>query len=361
MNEWKEDDELMPKKRLFYSCLILGAAIVVIIFLVNQRLAVEAVQISPDSIRQYVDETGTVKSKQSQTVYLENSGRISSLEVDEGNRVQRGDLLLTINPVDLQMMELSVKQAGITYQSALQDWEKAQNLFETGAISKTDFNNLEAAYKRATASLQSANLELEKERKGLVVRAPLDGVILQRNIEINQVVTSGTAAFIIGNTQNLEVDADILADDVVKIHPGNQVEISGQATGGPVLRGVVTKVASMAENIVSSLGVNQKRATVTIDFTGDKGLLKPGYDIDVRIFTQTKSKVLTVPASAVFDYQGKNWVFIIQRGRTQLRQIEKGIENDDKMEVVAGLTAGDWILIKPDNTIKERIKVRVVK
>lgn len=350
----------MKQKQLFTVLFIIVIIVLAIVYQGMKSVTVETVQITHGSIEQYVDETGTTKAKQSQTIYLEGGGRITWLQVAENDRVRQGDLLLKISPASLELTVVALNQARINYESALKDWERAQSLFHDGVISKTEYETAETAYGIAAASLQSANLELEKQQGNLLVRAPLSGVVLGKAVELNQVVSPGTEAFIIGESRNLEVEADILADDVVKVRPGNTVEISGQATGGTVLKGKVAKVAPMARNIVSSLGVNQKRATVTIDFTGDTGLLKPGYDVDVRIFTQIKPEAITVPISAVFDIQGKNHCFVIENGRTRLREVQIGIENDEKIEIRSGLAIGELVLVKPDNTMKEGVKVKAM-
>jgi HlyD family secretion protein len=348
----------MKKKQLFITLSVIALLALAVIYQANQSTTVDAFQVARTGIRQYVDDTGVVKARQSRTVYLENSGRITSLAVKEGDRIKVGAILVRLSPIDLELSAIAAKQARIDYEAACKDWEKFDNLYKAGAVSKKDFENAEDAYKRALASLNSANLELEKQRKSLVVRSSLNGVILQKSVDLDQVVTPGTEAFVIGDPRDLEVEVDILADEVVKVRPGNPVDISGQATGGSVLKGVVTKVAPMAKNIVSSLGVNQKRATVTIAFDGATGMLKPGYDVDVRIFTQTKPGAVVLPLSAVFDIRGKDHVFVITGERTQLRPIEKGIENDERVEVRSGLKAGEWVLEKPDNDVREGMRVK---
>ena len=347
----------MNRKQLSTVVFITAIILTIIIYQRTKSVSVDAVQIAYASIEQYVDDTGTVKAKQSQTVYLERGGRITWLQVAENDRVRQGDLLLKISPVNLELANVALEQARINYEAARKDWERAQSLFHEGVISKTEYEKADTAFGIAAATLQSVQLELEQQQENLLVRAPIAGVVLKKEVELNQVVSPGAEAFVIGASHQLEVEADILADDVVKVRPGNMVEISGQATGGAVLQGVVAKVAPMARNIVSSLGVNQKRATVTIDFTGDTGLLKPGYDVDVRIITQIKPEAITVPLSAVFDIQGKNHCFVIDNGRTRLREVQIGIENDEQVEVIAGLEVGERVLVKPDNNMKEGIKV----
>ncbi len=349
----------MTKKQIVVSILVIGALSLAGVHQLTQSVLVAALRIGPGSIRQYVEDTGVVKSHGSQSVYLENGGRVAAIFVDEGDRVRPGDLLLRMDPTDIHLAEVAVAQAGIAYETARQDWEKSQKLYQLGAISRKEYDDSRAAYQTAVASRQSAQLALGKQRQDLIVRAPIQGEVLQKTVDPNQVVAAGAAAFVIGEPHRLEVEVDILAADVVKVRLGNPVTISGQATGDVTLPGVVTKVAPMAKNIVSSLGVNQKRATVTIGFTGTTGPLKPGYDVDIRITTRVQMHTIAVPLSAVFDLKGKNYVFVIEKGRTSLRPVETGIENDEAIEIRSGVKPGEWILAKPDNAIQEGLKVKI--
>jgi HlyD family secretion protein len=349
----------MTKKKILLSCLGVAVLALAVFYQLNQSVPVEALRIRHGIIRQYVEDTGVVKSQGSQSVYLENGGRIAAIFVKEGDRVRPGDLLLRMDPTDIRLAEVAAQQAGIAFDTARRDWEKSEKLYRLGAISKKERDDSQAAYQTAAASRESAQLALGRQRQNLIVRAPLQGMVLQKMVDPNQVVATGDAAFVIGEPQRLEVEVDILADDVVKVQPGNAVTISGQAAGDAKRPGVVTKVAPMAKNIVSSLGVNQKRATVTIAFTGATGPLKPGYDVDVRITTRTRTGTVAVPLSAVFDLKGKNYVFIVEKERTRLRPVQTGIENDEAIEIRAGLKPGEWALTKPDNALKEGMKVKI--
>ena len=86
--------------------------------------------------------------------------------------------------------------------------------------------------------------------------------------------------------------------------------------------------------------MNQKRVPVTIEISDDMGLLKPGYDLDIKIITEIKSDTLVIPDSAVFDYKGNSCVFVVDSGKAVIRQIKKGIESEKTIEVVEGLNAG---------------------
>ena len=192
------------------------------------------------------------------------------------------------------------------------------------------------------------------------MRSDIDGVVIEKLVENNLPVAASTPAFVIGNVNNLELEADILEDDISNVKIGNEVEISGKPIGDEMIKAEVVKIAPAAKDIISSLGVNQKRVPVTIKITDKTSLLKPGYSLDVKIITDVKDNIVKVPDTAVFDFQGMSKVFIVENGKATLRTVKKGIESDNFVEIVEGLKDGDTILVKPDNSIKEGVKIKPV-
>jgi HlyD family secretion protein len=186
----------------------------------------------------------------------------------------------------------------------------------------------------------------------------MDGVILEKLAEDNSFAAPGAPACVIGNTGELEIEANILSDDSYKVKIGYDVEITGKSLGDAVIKGRVSKIAPIAKTMTSNLGVNQKRVQVIIEITDDYSLLKPGYNVDIKIVTASKKDVLAVPDSAVFDNEGTPSVFVIQEDKAVIRQVKKGLEGDKMIEITEGLGKDDIILVKPDNNIKEGIKIK---
>ena len=193
------------------------------------------------------------------------------------------------------------------------------------------------------------------------VLAPIDGIVIEKLVDENSIGTAGSAAFLIGDTKSLELEANILSDDIYKVQIGNDVEISGKAIGDLTVKGKVIKIAPEAKNITSSLGVNQKRVLVTIEISDDTNLLKPGYDLDIKIITEMKNDTLVVPDSSVFDYKGNSCVFVVDNGKAVIKQVNKGIESEKTIEIIDGLKEGDRIIVKPDNNTKEGMKSKALK
>lgn len=410
----------MKRKKIFWAITIIILCIISGLIYVKMQdgQTVETSIVEKGEIKQYIEDTAVVQSNKKQTVYIEGAGKINSIKVNVGDSVKKDDVLLTMDKADLELKlkdanskieaakaqlastdssnyvnKIEIAQATadiakVTEESTRRDFNNVKTLYESGAISQQELNKAEDAYKNAEASLKSANFQLEDTKEGtpdyvkngyiagveqaVILRdtimnniekqqvlAPIDGIVIEKLVDENSIGVAGTAAFLIGDTKSLELEGNILSDDIYKVQIGNEVEVSGKAMGDSTVKGKVIKIAPEAKNITSSLGVNQKRVSVTIEISDNIGLLKPGYDLDIKIITQTKSDTLVIPDSSVFDYKGNSCVFVVDNGKVVIRQIKKGIESEKTIEVLEGLNEGERIILKPDNNITEGMKIKL--
>jgi HlyD family secretion protein len=405
------------KSKWFWLVAVVVLVGVAILSRMTRGVEAEVFTVSRGQIVQKVEDTGEVVSQNQQIVYIEGSGKVIELKADVGATVKKGDLLLSLDKTELELQlgdaeakvkaaeaqlastglsnytgeiklaQAKVEQAQLAFNSAERDYTKAQQLFAAQAISKAELEQAEDVFKAAQVSLQGAKLQLEEAQKGApdhlikgykaqveqaqlqqqvlmgnlekqTLKSPTTGVILERLVEKDALVAPATPAFVIGSVEDLEIQGEILTDEIHKVKVGNQVEITGQPLNGEVLLGKVVEIAPAAKTVTSSLGVKQKRVPVTIVLTDGNPYLRPGYNVDLKIITAVAEKALVVPDSAVFDYQGKTQVFVVENGRAVLREVEKGLESDNFVEIKAGLKDGELVLSKPDNNIKEGIKIR---
>lgn len=413
--------EKMKKRKLIWISGVIAAGVVLAAFMSAQKgKSVETISVIKGDVNQYVEDTALVKCRGSQTVYIEGSGKITSINFDAGDEVKKGDILLTMDKSDLELQlkdaeakvksaesqlegaelksyankiveaQAAVEQYEVAFDAASRSYESAKALYEAGAISKEDLNKAEDAYKTAASLLKSTKAQLNDIKNGAPdylknsyisqleqavvyrdsilrsidkqqVKSPMDGIVLERLVEENSLASRGMAAFVIGDVKNIELEANILSDDIYKVKVGNEVEITGQSIGDAVIKGRVVKIAPAAKTITSALGVNQSRVPVTIEIIGNTSLLKPGYNVDIKIVTASKENAIVVPDSAVFDYKGSTCVFVVDKDRAVIRQVKKGLEGDKLVEITEGLKEGETVLVKPDNDIKEGMKIKPIK
>ncbi|AOT70347.1 efflux RND transporter periplasmic adaptor subunit [Geosporobacter ferrireducens] len=409
------------KKKVIWS-LMIGIVLIASLLwgLLNQGTAVEAAKVERGDIKKYVEDIGTVKCKELETISIEGSGRIQNVAAEVGQQVKRGELLLTMEKEQLEIQlknanekikeieasfqgseirnyatqvekaRIAVQQAEDTYLSALDDFNNAKLLYASGTVSRQEFNQKESGLKNAQASLNTAKIHLQEienntpdsiraayraqleqavlNRESILLslkkqemRSPIDGIILERKVEANTVGVPGTIAFMIGNIENVEIEAYILTDDVTGVKLGDEVELIERSERKQMVEGKVVKIAPSATTITSSLGVNQKKVSVTIEALKQIVELKPGYEVDIKVITQRKNNVIMVPVSAVFDYKGKSCVFVIESEKAVLRTIQKGIQDEFFVEIMDGLKEGDLILSAPDNSIREGMKIKPIE
>lgn len=376
---WRKIMNKRKKNLILIAAILCAAAAGLGWTLSGQGTEAQIISSERGDIQRYVEEIGEVKCENTATVYLEGSGLIKNVAVEEGQKVKKGDLLLSL---DREQSEISLRNAAEllnqaraqyaageeSYTTALKDYNNTRYLAEEGAASQWELTQKEAALKSAEAvrsgykasleqaelNMQNNSLELDRQQ----ILSPINGTVLEKKVELNGLGTPGTEAFIIGDTDNIEIKAKILAEDAAGIRVGNEAEIVVRMDGNPVMEGTVTKVAPTAGDEVSSLGVRQKKVEVTIKPLKSEISLKPGSEVDVKVITETKSNVIIVPTAAVFDYQGESCVFTVEEGKAVLRAVKRGIRNESFVEITDGLEAGETVLASPDNSIEEGMRIK---
>ncbi len=341
----------------------------------------ETAEAVKDDIQKYVEEVGEVKCENATDVYLEGSGLIKTIAVEENQPVKKGELLMMMDQeqtsIGLQNAEEMLRSASARYaagdeafRTALKDYNNTRFLAEEGAASQWELTQKEAALKSAEAVRSAYQAEMEQARLNVQnnslslskqqILSPIDGTVLEKNVKVNELGTPGTAAFVIGNGDDVEIETKILADDVADIKAGDKAEIITRTDEKRTIEGVVTKIAPTATDEISSLGVKQKKVAVTIIPAESAVSLKLGSEVDVKVITETKKGVIVVPAGAVFDYRGDSCIFTVEGGKAILRKVETGIRNESFAEVTEGLKPGEIVLSAPDNSIEEGMRIKAI-
>jgi len=199
----------------------------------------------------------------------------------------------------------------------------------------------------------------KNEEPQLIVRAPTSGSVLRVFRRDAGVVAAGTKLLELGDAQHVEVVADILTRDAVKIVPGARVMIHRWG-GGKKLRGHVGRVEPSAFQRISALGVEEQRVNVIIYIDDKRELwaaLGDGYRVEVSIVIWHEDNVLSVPASSVFR-RNKGWaVFAIVGGKAKLTPIKVGRRNPRQVQVLSGLEPNADVVLHPSDQVSDGVRV----
>jgi HlyD family secretion protein len=281
----------------------------------------------------------------------------------------------------VDLARAQVVQAEATLEFMTSEANRASALFEKLAISERALSNAVLEQKTAQATLDSAraNLAVRERQKDsaeaallngdangaeaccLSLIAPVSGRVLRVLTEDEQVVQVGTPILEIGNPGNLEVVVDLLSRDSVRVQPGAKAEITGW--GGPPIAAQVERVEPVATPKISALGIDERRVEIFLTLTGDPNewqLLGHGFRVIARIALWREEGVLAIPVGALFR-DGSNWAtYVVRDGRAQLEPITLGERNESYAQVLAGLEAGDQVILHPSDLISERIRVELL-
>jgi HlyD family secretion protein len=252
-----------------------------------------------------VSATGSLSAVTTVQVGTQVSGQVSQIFVDFNDRVKKGQLLARIDPT-LQQQAVLDAQAGLVRAQADLDRSKAEyernkTLYDQKVLTATEFTTAQYNYTVAQASVKSAQVALDRARKNLgytEIYAPIDGVVVQRNVDVGQTVAASLSApqlFLIANDlSHMQILANVDESDIGQIHEGQDVRFTVQAYPNQTFTGKVRQVrlqSATTENVVNY--------TVVVTVDNPKGTLLPGMTATVEFLTGSADNALIVPNAAL--------------------------------------------------------------
>ncbi|HEY9026655.1 MAG TPA: HlyD family efflux transporter periplasmic adaptor subunit [Burkholderiaceae bacterium] len=242
--------------------------------------------------------------------------------------------------------------------------ERAQMLYDTAAAQR---DTTQAALKAKRYDLEAArSLLLGPEQSGgkpvrasIALVAPVSGEVLRVLRESESVTLAGVSIMEIGDPHGLEIVADLVSEDAVKVREGDPAVIADW--GGPQpLHARVRRIEPSGFTKISALGVEEQRVNVLLDFTDPPerwSSIADGYRVMVHVIVWRADDVVRIPVSAMFR-RGDGWAaFRVQNGRARLAALRVGHVNDEVAEVLDGLSAGDQVIAHPSDRIADGIRV----
>ncbi|MDX2080608.1 MAG: efflux RND transporter periplasmic adaptor subunit [Terrimicrobiaceae bacterium] len=286
-------------------------------------------------------------------VKAEVGGRVKVIHVEPGQRVQKGELLVTIDDTDLlnekASVETEIEGARISLEKNRGNYERARALFEQKLISKEVFANLEADFKIAENNLEKSERRLQSVKDRLAktrIMSPGDGIILDVAVNEGQVVVaaasvnSGTTLMQFADVSRLLIDTHVNQMDVGSLEVGKilLVHLSGNEEEKLEARiEFIAPVATVKNNIKGF------QVQATVDQSDPR--LKPGMSVSMEVPVGRAQDVVTVPVTAVFREQDGKVVYVRKGGQIEKRRVAVGVTNLSRAEIKSGVDEGEEILL----------------
>lgn len=333
--------------------------------------------------------TGYLESRRQARIGARATGRIESINVEEGVQVKANDTLAVLEHADLDAALAAMKASVARSRSELQEheveiartqreFERAEKSLANKSLTPADYDTARFARDAAIArkvSLQAGIdlaearvAEAEQLRENMFVRAPFDGTVISKDAELGESImpggmgeASGRGSVVtIADLDHLEVDCDVKEDFISRVAENQSAEVAVDAVPDRRYKGKVRKIIPMGD---------RARATVKVKveiLDADKRLFpdmsSTVYFLPEQPAAETVSDTPRVfcPAAAIVTRNERTVVFIVSTdNRVRLLDVTTGAVTDDRVEIVDGLSGGERVVINPDKLLEDGMLVRV--
>lgn len=393
------------RRMVLWTPIVIAVAAALIWLFWPKPVAVDLGEVQLGALQVTVNDEGEARVRDVFVVSAPIAGLMRRVELEAGDHVIANETVIArlepSTPMFLDERTAAEARAGVDAADAARKFAEAQHrrakaelefaeselqrlraLAERQSISRNDLDAAErrakttaAAVAEAKASVKMRESEYQQARARLLnpsqskraakdcdcilTYSPISGSVLRVLQESEGTVSAGTPIVEIGDAANLEIQLDLLSEDAVRVRPGQRVVIDGWGGSRP-LAGVVRRVEPFGYTKISALGIEEQRVNVLIDLTEPREQwrrLGHGYRVQADIVVWEARSVLQVPQSALFR-DGESWsVFVEEGGRAQLRHVTTGQYNGTQAQIVAGLAAGERIILHPNDRISDGARV----
>lgn len=372
-----------PKKRLRWARKILVWVVVIaalggVLFLLrewlNPGLQVQlatASLTSPAQANAVLTASGYVVARRKAAVASKGTGTLVYLGVDEGDKVKKGQVIARLDDSDvvatLQRAKENLRLAQADLHDAKQSLDRMRTLLNERVVAQAEFDSAEARYKRVVASIDAAKFavrEAEVAVENTRIIAPFDGTVLKKNADVGEIVaplagaaSSKAAVVTIADMSSLEVEADVSEANITRVKTDQNCEIALDAYPQQRYPGYVTKIVPTADRSKATVLVKIKFKSydqrVLPEMSAKITFLAPG-----TVVTESSNRpVLTVPATAVAERNGRTVVFQTKDDRAVEVAVATGKPLGNQIEITQGLKEGDKVVAKVDDRIKAGAKL----
>lgn len=381
----------MKKRILILAAIVVVVAVLVIVNLRavgGRALSVQAEEVSRRDIEMVISASGSIRPKRQVDVSARSVGKITSVAVEEGDTVRRGQFLLQIDPVQLEavvgQLEASLasaraeeRRAWAQVQQSESDLARAKRLFDGGFRTGEEVEAAETARDIARAAHQASKHLIEQYEANLrsarhnleevTIEAEMDGIVTRLNVEEGETAIMGTTnipgtiLLTIADLSTIEAEVEVDETEVVHIDLEDPSEITLDAFPDTTYAGQVTEIGNSPILSSSSAGQQGVDFKVVITVTDSIVNVRPGLSADAEITVAERDSALTIPIQSLTvrrrrdieslpDSTGQDaneeieGVFVVEDGRARFTPVEVGISSRQRFEVVAGLD-GDAIVV----------------
>ncbi|HLK62619.1 MAG TPA: efflux RND transporter periplasmic adaptor subunit [Bryobacteraceae bacterium] len=350
---------------------------------------VEVIEVRRDSSQNAIELPGNIQAITEAPILARADGYLLKRMVDIGDRVRADQPVAEIEAPEMdeqirqakatvQQAQAAVDQAAANYERGQADEDLAKvtaarwtALLAKGAVSRQETDRYQSEYRALTAATKALEKALAMQRSNVaaaeanlsrldkvqgyrLVKAPFDGVITLRNVDVGALVTAGnTLLFRVAQISTLRTYVNVPQANASEVRVGQTAKLSVSNLPGREFPGTVARTAS-------SLDPASRTLLVEVHVPNPDGALLPGMYARVDVMGTRSNAPLRIPSDALIARGEGTEVAVVREGKVHLQKIEVGRDYGDRLEVVGGLREGETIIANPGDVVREGLEVQAV-
>jgi len=307
-----------------------------------QSIGVITAAVRMEDLGVEIEAVGTAFANESVEITSKTSNIITAIRFTEGQFVRRNTILVELDTAQVGA-ELAIAEAALADSES--QYNRSHDLFLTQALSRANLDQLEATLKSDRARVTAAKARLADN----IIRAPFDGVTGFRRASLGSLVNPGTVITTLDDSSLIKLDFTVPQTHLYLLKKNLKIAATTSGLPNTAFEGRITTLDSRVDPITRSI-------TVRAELPNKEGLLKPGMFMTVKLQGDV-TEALLVPEEALVPEQGRVYVFVVQDGTAQRREIHIGRRRPGDVEVVTGLTEGDHVIIEGTQKVRDGVKV----
>jgi membrane fusion protein (multidrug efflux system) len=315
----------------------------------NASVSVKTAQVKTEELSLDFLANGNFEPIQELTFSAEKSGKVISVLVKEGDYVNVGQTLVIVRS---DVINVNAQTAKATYDNAKSDYDRYENAYKSGGVTKQQLDQAKLALTNAGNNLKQANINVGDTK----VKAPIKGFINKKYIEPGSILTGmpATAMFDIVNVSKLKLKVTVNESQVASLKLGNTINVTSSVFPDKTFAGKITFIAAKADESLNF------PIEIEIGNNADNSL-KAGMYGTANFGSKQKQQLKIVPRNAFVGSVSSNEVFVVENGIAKLKKVTSGRIIGEQVEIVDGLSDGDTVIITGQINLQDGNTVEIIK
>jgi membrane fusion protein (multidrug efflux system) len=291
-----------------------------------------------ERISQKLEALGNARANESVDISTKISNIVTAVTFRDGERVKRGQVLVQLDDAQARA-DVAAAQAALTESES--QYNRSRELLNTQALSKSSFDQLEATLKANRARLGAASARLEDT----VIRAPFSGRVGLRRVSVGTLISPGDVITTLDDTSVIKLDFSVPENFLASLREGLSIRATAPAYPGRSFSGSVSSIDSRVD-------VATRAVIVRALLANEDGALKPGMFLNVSLANDER-EALVIPEEALTPEAERQFVFVVADGKASRREVRIGGRRPGTVEITAGLTAGERVVVEGTQKIRD--------